>query len=90
MKHYTTTLVPARELKHLTKTTCDVCGVDVEPDGTYEHLETKVSIDTGMVYPEGGSGTKLEYDLCAECFGKHVDQHLQALGAKPTIIEWEN
>lgn len=90
MKHYITVPIPATERKAHTHTTCDVCGVDVRADGTYEVLDISVHRDSGTQYPEGGSGQKTQFDLCGACFEKHVAQHLKSLGAEPTVTEWEN
>ena len=70
---------------------CDICGKKSKDErdwstGNYEIDETKIRIEIeykeGSNYPEGGSGTECEIDLCPDCFKNELIPWLRSKGAK--------
>jgi hypothetical protein len=61
--------------------------------GLYEINETEIKITItqrdGSAYPEGGSGTEYEIDLCKDCFKGKLVPWLKAEGATIEETEWE-
>ena len=43
----------------------------------------------GVSYPEGGSGTEIEVDLCPTCFKEKLVPWLRSQGATIEEKEWE-
>lgn len=90
MKIYETKTVPAREVTNCVGRTCDLCGHSSKSDGwncgIYEVNETTVSVSVhqkeGSSYPEGGSGTEYDIDLCPVCFKNELVPWLKSRGAK--------
>ena len=73
--------------------TCDICkktykGSDWEREN-YSALETEVRMKTGSVYPEGGMGEEITFDICPTCFEAKLIPALKELGAQPTISDWD-
>ena len=73
--------------------TCDICkktykGRDWEREN-YSALETEVRMKSGSLYPEGGSGEEITFDICPTCFQKKLIPALKELGADPTISDWD-
>ena len=72
--------------------TCDMCkktytGSKWE-NGTFDVTDTEVVLKTGTMYPEGGSGEELEFDICPKCFKEVLIPTLKNLGASPQVTEW--
>jgi hypothetical protein len=91
MKKYTKIEVPARITSKHTSTVCDLCGdetADSWRKGAFDAGETTVEVVAGTRYPEGGSGTKIEYDICPKCFMDKLIPWLESQGAKTDIQEW--
>lgn len=97
MKVYKTVDVPATTREVLVKRMCDLCGMESKScdwdAGLYEVNETEIKITMkqkeGSSYPEGGSGTKYEIDLCPECFTQRMIPWLKSEGANIEECEWE-
>jgi len=76
---------------------CDLCGRKAKTatwnSGIYEVNETEISIivkqKEGASYPESGSGTKYEIDLCPECFKNRLIPWLKGQGGTIQEDEWE-
>ena len=82
---------------HLVETNCDLCGATAKSgdweSSTYEVNEVEVEVivrtKQGENYPEGGSGTKIEVDLCPKCFKNILVPFLQSKGAKVEVETWD-
>jgi hypothetical protein len=92
--------VPAKIVKKFVRRTCDLCGVaskrgeDWEPISSSHNVnETEVSVTVkhrmGWSYPEGGSGTEVEVDLCPKCFKDRLIPWRPSQGAPIEVREWE-
>lgn len=77
---------------------CDLCGAKAKRqnswgDGWYDVNETEVSVTVkqreGESYPEGGSGTEYEVDICPECFRTKLVPWLISQGAKIQEKDWD-
>ena len=75
---------------------CDLCGVlapspsNYSPwEKLYDVAQPEVSLKTGEQWPEGGSGERVFFDICPECFMSKVVPALKALGAEPTVEDWD-
>ena len=88
MKHYKKTVVPEKVVEFQTHVTCDMCGVKIERE-CYEVEDIEISRKTGYSYPEGGSGEKVEVDLCSNCFENELIPWLTSKGVVPTTTEWD-
>ena len=89
MKHKKTITVPASESEIIEKTTCDTCNAELPT--RYRHNVDEVTIEyrTGYSCPDGGSGTKIEVDMCGECFNTKLVPFLKIMGADPVKEEWD-
>ncbi len=94
MKTYKTITAQREELESLT---CDLCGKQVPVDdwthsegdsGQFRIARTRVSLREGYVYPEGGSGEEVEYDICPECFKTKLIPWIESQGAHREPKEW--
>lgn len=98
MKVYETVEVPATTREVCTHRSCDLCGITSRGEdwrgGTYEVNETTVKVEIvgefGEAYPEGGSKTVYDIDLCPACFRDKLIPALEALGVKvePREVDW--
>jgi hypothetical protein len=76
-------------------TFCDICGRAAPSRGvrgewgedSYAVAEVEVSMAMGSSYPEGGSSTVTEFDICPECFSSKVIPWLREQGASPRVEE---
>jgi len=77
---------------------CDMCGVESdgrswEAESIYYVNETEIRVEIrqkeGANYPEGGSGTKYEIDLCPKCFKEKLIPWLKSQGADIREEEWD-
>lgn len=66
--------------------TCDLCGEKIM-EGTFEINEVEIVRRVGCRYPEGGSATKTEFDVCGDCFEKKVVPWLISQGGEPYVTE---
>lgn len=81
----------------LVKTTCDLCGKEATRGGGessfYEVNETEVEVTVrqkdGRSYPDNGSGTKVNFDICPDCFKNKLIPFLESQGAKVERTEWD-
>src|SRR5882724_11735975 len=72
--------------------TCDLCGREAKnPGNSWERgiynvdditLSVSVVAERGQCYPEGGHTSKIEIDLCPECFRDRLIPWLKSQGAK--------
>ena len=71
---------------------CDACGKKTEGDDwgrDWNTSEVTISIATGESYPECGSKTTREWDLCPECFDAHIRPALEKFApGEVTEVEW--
>jgi len=96
MKVYETKTIPVHEFRFVARRSCDLCGLLTEGDdwhaGTWEVNETTVRIEIkqkkGDNYPEGGSGTEYEIDICPDCFKNKLVPWLKSQGADIQQKEW--
>lgn len=101
MKIYETQDVPASTREVLVCRSCDLCGqkskrqgkINWDVDSFWDINETEVSIKIrqrdGETYPEGGSGTEYEIDLCPDCFKNRFVVWLKNEGAKIEEKDWD-
>lgn len=82
------------EYNKIVSVTCDICKQEFDDDdwnkGAYEVLETNVSMKTGYLYPEGGNGDEITFDICPYCFKNKLIPALKELGAHPTESKWDS
>ena len=94
MTRYETVTEPARERKAPVARVCDLCGREATQElndwdgGRFEVCETEITARFGDSYPEGGSGTSYEIDLCPDCFRGRLIPWLRSQGAKIEEKEW--
>jgi hypothetical protein len=97
MKVYTKKQMPAYELTYVKSRKCDLCGLETKGSdwqtGLWEVNETEITIaikqKEGENYPEGGSGTEHEIDLCPNCFKNKLVPWLNSQGADIKQKEWD-
>lgn len=92
-------LRPATEEERTAEVKCDLCGrVAPNPDGWdmkgkwgrgYDIESVIVGYRSGSQYPEGGSWKTIFYDVCPQCFQKHIIQFFKQFGVEPQIREKE-
>ena len=88
MQHTKKVPVPATSRTEVTQVTCDLCGQPLRT--TSSGGDVTVSYEKGVHYPEGGSGTRVEFDLCAECFeGKLMTWFRENGATGPRETEWD-
>jgi len=84
--------------KYVKTRKCDLCGIEVggeewEARSCYEINETEICIEIrqkeGESYPEGGSGTKYEIDMCPKCFKGRFIPWLKSQNATIQEEEWD-
>jgi hypothetical protein len=93
MKHYeerTTTRTDRVEVSR----TCDLCGRVATRSGWDAGIyDTEIAVTVkqreGTSYPEGGSGTEYEIDLCPDCFKGRLVPWLKEQGARIEPKEWD-
>lgn len=86
-----------RTYDSLIETACDLCGAVAKSgnweSSTYEVNETEIEVTVrqkdGDNYPDGGSGTKYEIDMCPKCFKDRLVPWLISEGAKIKQIDWD-
>ena len=88
MKHYKEFVVPEHIEGKLEKITCDLCGVEIR-DASGRVDEVNLGRRIGWAYPEGGSGKKIEIDMCPKCFDEKLLPWLKSQGVKVVEVEWE-
>ena len=97
MKIYEDRIIPEKTIEQLKTRKCDLCGVeangeDWEAKSFYAINETEIVIEArqkeGHSYPEGGSGTKYEIDLCPDCFKNKLIPWLKSQGANIQKEDW--
>lgn len=90
MKTYEEVKVTEKVKRHIF-TTCDLCGGTTKGNwgGGFEVHEVEVRIKEGDTYPEFGSGTEIEYDICPTCFKDKLIPWLESQGAETREREWE-
>ena len=97
MKIYEKRPVPATTRTVLIKRKCDLCGTESKDSdweaGIYKVNETEIKIiikqKDGSNYPEGGSGTEYEIDICPACFKDRLVPWLESQGADIEEQEWD-
>lgn len=85
------------ENDHVISVTCDICHKKYNGDhwnsGYYTVDETEISITirhkVGDSYPEGGSGTELEIDICPTCFKDKLVPWIKSYGSILNEKEWD-
>ena len=97
MREYETVTRPATTYQHQTAVKCDLCEAiadgDDWADGEYRINETEIKViikqEEGSSYPEGGSGTAFEIDMCPNCFKNVLIPFLIEKGADIKEKEWD-
>ncbi len=97
-KVYADKIVPEYVNRYLKARKCDLCGVESdsecwEAESCYHVNETEIRVEVrqkeGSNYPEGGSGTAYEVDLCPKCFKERLVPWLKSQGADINEEEWD-
>lgn len=82
-----------REVQRLVKHYCDICGRETRhldwATGSYDIKETEIRLREGSSYPEGGSGTSIEVDICPTCFREKLLPWLETQGVQVQETEWD-
>lgn len=71
---------------------CDLChktSKTLWTNGSFDATATEIIMKTGSSYPEGGSGTETEIDICPTCFVEKLIPWVETHGGTPTTKEWE-
>lgn len=97
MKIYGEKIIPRYVNEYVKSRRCDLCGTESKGSewqkGCYEVAETEITVEVrqkeGNSYPEGGSGTKYEIDLCPKCFKNRLIPWLKSQGATIQEEEWD-
>ena len=97
MRKYKKVKIPAQERDVLDETSCDLCGKIAKNGGwessAYEVNEVDVSVSVhhkeGKTYPDAGWGTKIDVDMCPDCFRNVLVPFLNEKGANVQIKEWD-
>lgn len=87
MKHMKTVSVAAHEKQVEDRVTCDLCGAEIR-EKLYSAEEVTVCHRTGDSYPEGGSGTEVDVDMCGPCFDTKLVPWLRSIGVEPVARNW--
>ena len=93
------TKTETRTYEHLVRRTCDLCGKPSKGYGSdwkganYEVDETEIEVTIrqkeGYNWPEGGSGTNYDIDLCPTCFLGKLVPWLRSQGATIEAENWD-
>jgi hypothetical protein len=100
MKHMKTVDVPATTKTIVDRVTCDLCGrgLDEHYRGNARlssYYDDEVEIKQvfrrrrGTNYPECGSGTEDEVDICGECWETKLIPWLKSQGVEPQTRDWD-
>lgn len=60
-----------------TNYTCDVCGEDLGDGDIYDRKKVEI----GYIGDERYENEEVSFDICVECFQKHVEPVLLSIGA---------
>lgn len=66
---------------------CDKCNAKINVDH-YDSFKFNLTYKEGYCYPEGGSGTKTEMELCPNCAEECIEL-LKLNGYRMTESEWD-
>lgn len=90
MKVYKKINIPARTKEVLDKRVCEICGQSDCFDSGYGYMkDTDVTHRYGSVDPDGGgSGKKIELDICHTCFENVLVPWVRGFGQ--TKVEYED
>lgn len=95
MKLTETVTIPERTVTRETGRLCDFpgCGKRTDDGKIYEVKESEVRVEVrlreGESYPDGGSGTEIEIDICPDCFRDKLIPWLQSQGVRTEVEEWD-
>ena len=87
--------IPSRDEKYIAGVRCDLCGRTAKgawrqwTRGSFDVNEVEISFRDGSQYPEGGSGTKTEFDICPTCFKEKLVPWFTTQGAQPRVENWD-
>ncbi len=84
-------------LVELVETTCDLCTTVAKAghwdSSSYEIAETEIEVTVrqkdGSTFPEGGSGTAYNVDMCPECFKTKLIPWLESQGCTAKRADWD-
>ena len=97
MKIHEKRIQPAYEFDALISRKCDICGKVAKTHdwdrGYYEVNETEISVkvrqNEGHNFPEGGSGTEYDIDLCPDCFKDKLVPWLKSQNPNIQEKDWD-
>lgn len=80
--------IPAHTEERTDKIECDLCGAECQEQKIGHYDVVEISRECGDNWPEGGSATVTEYDICPACFEK-LAAWLESQGATHRTREVE-
>lgn len=98
MRHYITKISQPKPYQELVSRTCDLCGIkasNADNWGGFEFNKNNTTIEIsinqieGNSWPEGGSGTEWNIDMCPNCFKNNLVPWLKSQGANIEEKEWD-
>lgn len=63
-----------------TTTICDFCKNEIKRDSSFDRSSATIELESGMVYPEGGTIEKYVVDICTDCFIDKVKPWVESQG----------
>lgn len=98
MKTYETVVPENKPYEKVRCRKCDLCGAESQGEewqskGLWDVNQTVMAVEIrqkdGYNLPDGGSGTKIEVDLCPTCFKDKLVPWLISQGADIKAEEWD-
>ena len=89
MKHMKIVKIPAKEEERVDYITCDLCGEKIKWNAGDPYDKLVIQKKTGSLWPEGGIGTLITFDLCEKCFDEKLIPWFKSQGAEPQETDWE-
>ena len=63
-----------------TTTVCDFCKKQIKRKGFFDRSCATIEVESGEVYPEGGTIHKYVVDICTDCFIDKVKPWVESQG----------
>lgn len=95
MKQYKMVTRPAYQEEELEFIQCELCEQITRHSScwndydSFHQDEVTIQWKEGNNYPDGGSGTRIEVDLCPTCFQEKLTPWIQSQGGQPRMKEWD-
>jgi hypothetical protein len=75
--------------EYLDETRCDLCGEAIKDPKGYDMDDITIERREGVSYPDGGTGTTEEVDMCGNCWKNKFKPWLRSLGYAIRSTEWD-